>query len=921
MKVLLLRSLWLFSGLLALSRLQAQCNPDVTPPVTSCNSNLFVSVSPGPSVIDAQVFNSGSYDNCCLDTLLVRRLADGPCDGDNLDDVFAGSVEFCCADIGQSVVVVLRAFDCAGNFNDCLIQVTVEDKINPVCQAPADVTTSCENFDPSLLAYGWASGMDNCCVDTILVTKNYAQFDSICSKGTLKRTFKVYDCSGNSSQCTQRIVVNYAQNYFVHFPNDVIVTSSNWQNGIFGEPVFFGEDCELLGTSYSDQIFTQTPDATYRIERTWTVINWCTYNPNLGFVIVPNPEPNATPNHPANLPGPIVSAPGTAAPWSPTVVKIHSTDPAPTNYSTFFDPNVNAYQYLQVIKLIDTFFVAVAGTVFVDTLTNCSLDAGEMPLANWTVRATGGVTGDIKEAQTDNDGHYAILLTGQDTVFEVSLSAPFNYGQSCPSAYMVNATVGQTVTQHIPVTLQNSCPLLSVDLATPRLRRCFQSTYTVQACNLSDQTVPDAHVEVALDTFLTYATSSIAGAAIGNNTVSFALGDLEAGECLSFTIQVLVQCAAPLGYTHCSTAHIFPDTICPAPANWSGADVAVTGYCDGDSARLVITNVGAGNMSQPVGFVVVEDVIMFQTGSVQLNSNQSQAYAFPANGSTWRLQASEEPGYPWGGVEAAAVEGCGGLNTPGLVTQFSMNTPNPFDATYCLENVGSYDPNDKQAFPRGYGNEHLVEANTDLEYLIRFQNTGTDTAFTVVVLDTLSPFLDAAAVRPGVSSHPYTFALLDGSVLRFRFDHILLPDSSHNEPASHGFFKFSVPQAADNPDGTQITNQAAIFFDFNDPVLTNTTLHTIGDHFIVVRTDTPVSDPDALRVYPNPGSDAVQFELREWVGESLFVLTDQFGKDLRRERFSGGHYRLERRGLSTGMYYFKIVQNGVARYSGKVILK
>jgi hypothetical protein len=125
--------------------------------------------------------------------------------------------------------------------------------------------------------------------------------------------------------------VNYEQDYFVKFPNDVIVTKCDG-TGNYGEPVFFGEDCELLGVSFEDDVFTVVPDACMKIERTWTIINWCTYNPNGSCVIVPNPNPNATSNSPQNLPGPIVSACGTPAPWNPTIVAIAPGQPQ-TNYS------------------------------------------------------------------------------------------------------------------------------------------------------------------------------------------------------------------------------------------------------------------------------------------------------------------------------------------------------------------------------------------------------------------------------------------------------------------------------------------------------------------------------------------------------------------------------------------------------------
>jgi hypothetical protein len=184
-------------------------------------------------------------------------------------------------------------------------------------------------------------------------TVSYTQFDTLCNKGTITRTFRAFDCHGQSSQCTQRVVVTYEQDYYVRFPNDVIVTDCDG-TGVYGEPTFFGEDCELLGVSYEDEVFTVVPDACLKIERNWKIINWCTYNPNLPCINVPNPNPNAITNHPTNLPGPIVSPIQTVGdPWKSTIVKINPTDALATNYNIFYDPNANCYTYKQIIKIID----------------------------------------------------------------------------------------------------------------------------------------------------------------------------------------------------------------------------------------------------------------------------------------------------------------------------------------------------------------------------------------------------------------------------------------------------------------------------------------------------------------------------------------------------------------------------------------
>jgi hypothetical protein len=235
---------------------------------------------------------------------------------------------------------------------------------------------------------------------------SYSLFDTLCSKGTITRTFRAFDCHGFSSQCTQRIFVNYEQDYWLKFPNDVIITVCDG-TGNYGEPTFNGEDCELLGVSHEDEIFTVVPDACYKIERTWTIINWCTYNPNAGCINVPNPNPNATTNHPSNLPGPTVSPAGTPSPWNPTIVKINPTDPSSTNYSTFWDANANCYKYKQIIKIIDNQAPLVQCPA--SPVEICDLTANDPLFWNESYWYDAGINShDLCEAPTD------LCITGTD---------------------------------------------------------------------------------------------------------------------------------------------------------------------------------------------------------------------------------------------------------------------------------------------------------------------------------------------------------------------------------------------------------------------------------------------------------------------------------------------------------------------------
>lgn len=788
------------------------------------------------------------------------------------------------------------------------------DVTAPVCVAPADVTVSCENFDPSLLNYGVATATDNCCMQSVgVLSVNKALFDTLCSKGTITRFFKAQDCAGNSTQCTQRIVVNYNQHYYVRFPDDVITTVPS-PTGFYGEPTFYSEDCELTGVSYGDQVFT-LPGGTLRIERTWTVINWCTYDPLLPGVTVPNPEPNTLFNHPANLLGPTVAPSGTAAPWAPTQVALTPGGNV-VDFSTFWSAGVNAYRYIQNIYIADLAYMTIQGSLFVDADADCLQDNGEMGLAGHTVYARGDQTGFNYQGITDANGNYVLQAFSLDQTVTLSSDILASVSPNCQNTFSFPVNPNTTVIQDLPVNLNTNCNELSIDMSAPILRRCFTSNYHVNACNQSAQVVEDVYTIVTFDNYLSVQSASLPYTALGNNRYRVDIGEMNPGDCEHINFTILVSCEAPLGYVHCSEAQIFPTDEC----GYSGPVLLVSNTCNTDSVRFEIKNVGNAAMSAPVEFVVVEDVIMYTGGQASLDIDASKSIAVPSNGSTWLLRVAQAPEHPWQGVVSSIVRGCGGNDNSTAPLQFGLSSSNPFETTDCQANIGSYDPNDKAAVPAGYGAQHLLEANTDIDYKIRFQNTGTDTAFTVVILDTLSSHLNPLSVRPGASSHTYTYELLDGNVLRFRFDNIMLPDSNVNEPGSNGFVKFKVSQMPDLANGTRIENDAAIFFDFNDPVITNTTFHEIGDHFIV----SAVVDPGQTivqRVFPNPAQTSATFELDQALQDGRFLLYDALGRVVRSQNVQGTQYRFERGDLPAGAYQYRIQEGAATLATGTLLIK
>jgi len=186
-------------------------------------------------------------------------------------------------------------------------------------------------------------------------------------------------------------------------------------------------------------------------------------------------------------------------------------------------------------------------------------------------------------------------------------------------------------------------------------------------------------------------------------------------------------------------------------------------------------------------------------------------------------------------------------------------------------------------------------------------------AFRVILLDTLSIYLDPATFRPGAASHRYRYELTESGVLRFYFQPIALPHSSVNEPGSNGFVTFRIAQKRDNPVGTLIENRAGIYFDFNLPVITNTVFHTVHAPWLkLVHVGQPgVAPMLSFSAFSNPfaGQVTVRLEGAKMPGTVLRLFgTD--GRMVQEMPFRQNQLTLDRKGLPAGMYFFSVEARG-----------
>jgi uncharacterized repeat protein (TIGR01451 family) len=569
---------------------------------------------------------------------------------------------------------------------------------------------------------------------------------------------------------------------------------------------------------------------------------------------------------------------------------------------------------------------AITGAVRADINNDCTDNPTEIGLNGWVVKAI--INGNAYYSTTSGDGSYFLPVPpGSGTVELIAPNNPLWSGcNNGPSP--VTTSFGVIQNQSYSVTPLADAPSLEVDITTPFLRRCFDNYYSVQYCNFGTIAAQNVKIKIKLDEYLDFLGASVPYTLQIINSDSiyvFDVGSLAMGECGYFTIYTHLSCTAVLGQTHCSTATIgSSDPIDPLLQNPS-SNLEITGECNSNEVIFTITNTGA-DMTEPVEYVVIEDiVIQMASAPIQLNSGESTTISLPANGSTWRIEMEQNPNHPWSLLASAAVEGCGtngtGTFSLGFIPQFSQDDAEPFVDEDCVANIGSFDPNDKQGFPLGTGNEHVIRPGQSLDYLIRFQNTGSDTAFNIIVLDTLSSKLDIASVQLLGSSHPCELKLHDSNILQFVFKNILLPDSNVNEATSHGFVKFHIAPKADLPNGTKIENQAGIYFDFNAPVMTNTTLHTINE--LVLETNNIFTSKGiSLEVFPNPTQDFVFFQLKKATPtQGQVTLYDLQGKKILREEFNHNLFKINALNLKSGAYFFRIESEGAVLASGKLMIE
>ncbi|MEM1121926.1 MAG: hypothetical protein AAGJ18_15855, partial [Bacteroidota bacterium] len=296
---------------------------DQTKPSAICTDDLNISVSNNFSRIFANDIDAGSWDACGIEKVLVRRAS---CSD---PDIWEGAVnnyvktrlnnkldptgwndylDIECCDTHKKVMVELLVIDKNGNYNYCWMEVTVEDKISPICTNLPNQWDNCDNintgelgtitdtdndkqFDPREwqplegdLAdtynerYGepFANCVDNLTCHDLTLEQQYQLIDEECGVYRIKRRYRVRDKSGNVSNWAEQFIsIEYKPNWSITFPVDW--TGDCGDNIPEAEILIENGLCDAMAYEVYDQQFDIVNDACFKVIRTYHIINWCKY--------------------------------------------------------------------------------------------------------------------------------------------------------------------------------------------------------------------------------------------------------------------------------------------------------------------------------------------------------------------------------------------------------------------------------------------------------------------------------------------------------------------------------------------------------------------------------------------------------------------------------------------------------------------
>lgn len=510
--------------------------------------------------------------------------------------------------------------------------------------------------------------------------------------------------------------------------------------------------------------------------------------------------------------------------------------------STLYDKQGEVNIFLAEISntFIETPFYIIKGKSFHDLNANNKFDEGEIGIKSNIIKAEPGPV----YATTNYNGDYELKLgAGNYTVEQV---IPGYTTKIITQTFPTEAYAVQVDSQNSgkndydyahQVEYIRQPYKLNFDISSAQFRRCFTSTTTVHVSNRGD--IPAEYLDVVVEypDHLIPLSSNIPWIKKENNLLTFRINSIAPNTSSIISIKDSVACGdeSIRNLQQCIKAYLNYTDPAKVDPKWDQSDIELAAECkDNGFVRVNVKNSGTGAMADSANFKIFIDQALIYSGRYKLAAGENLSLNLLTNGKPLLFMADLSPHHPHKKTVSISVDGCNTSAGPAIASQLEHNFPAdpPYEnlKIVCLPIVDSFDPNDKQVVPAGITANHNIKGDEYLEYTIRFQNTGTASAINIRITDELDERLDLSSLKIGAASHPMVWEKQTGSntTLVWRFININLPDSTTNEPGSHGFVKFRIKPKQGLSKGTVIKNKADIYFDYNSPIETNEVFNTIG---------------------------------------------------------------------------------------------
>lgn len=529
-------------------------------------------------------------------------------------------------------------------------------------------------------------------------------------------------------------------------------------------------------------------------------------------------------------------------------------------------------------------FKSVSGKVFADLGKNCQFDSSDLNLNNKLIY--NHIDGNYS---ITNSGHYTIYLQNSDTAkLELINQNDSMFNLDCLSNQIQTVVLKdpvKTARLDFPVQLKKRGHCLDITSFSNSLLRAGRwGYYKLDYVNNGFDTAYNTKLEILIDTSLIDSIYSPHTYNLVGNKLIFPLGNLRGFEAKSINYSIKLKGRFLLGTSICHKAFISPNCSLYSVVNYDSTKITAKTKCiSKNKIELELKNESNYNQKIASDIYIYKDDSLSNLSTFKLNANETKVLTYHLDSNTVFTSKlvlnNNDPVQP---IIVLHDDKCA-LSKDFKPNNSVLNFHRQHDSREYEENCaivrGSYDPNIKSVQPAGITSENYTSTGTELSYRIDFQNTGNDSAFRIVITDSLSESLNIATFIPGTSSHPYSVEFEKRKV-KFIFDPIALVDSVTNEPGSHGYVTFKIKHNSNIKPKTKIENGASIYFDFNPPIITNKVFNTIYDVLLIVRSASGVDKTEKLpiKVYPNPVTNTLNIGLSEPVTQLSIEVLDIQGK-------------------------------------------